>query len=404
MLDTVALRIGVSIGLSACGIAGAVAFGEVAGTAAAAICLALAHLVRVPSSSGRGLSLSAAVAAAVAMLTGGSVTVLLAGAAVGMPIGWLLVRWMHGRRAVDDIVPEEPIALVGFALVYRGTFFLVGLLDSAVDVMPYLPHFVGLMVGGVCWLVAAAVARGLWSGRRRRVSGRLLWRDALGDWPAYPMMIAAAGLFAVSWPVMGPWAVPLATLPYGFSHVALERLITTRRAYRQTIKALGKLPEAAGHVESGHAERTADLAVAIGSALGFSPREATRVEYAALLYDIGRVALGDPAVARSGYSEADLDRWSTAILGEVSYLDHVTDIISLRHRAYRRPGQVRDPEVPRASQVLRVASHYDRAVERGGMLVVDALESFHRGGAYDYDPEVVGALRRVLERRGVVVA
>ena len=38
------------------------------------------------------------------------------------------------------------------------------------------------------------------------------------------------------------------------------------------------------------------------------------------------------------------------------------------------------------------------------MLVVDALESFHRGGAYDYDPEVVGALRRVLERRGVVVA
>ena len=60
--------------------------------------------------------------------------------------------------------------------------------------------------------------------------------------------------------------------------------------------------------------------------------------------------------------------------------------------------------MPRASQVLRVAGDYARAVERGGMLVVDALESFHCGGAYDYDPEVVGALRRVLERRGVVVA
>ena len=30
----------------------------------------------------------------------------------------------------------------------------------------------------------------------------------------------------------------------------------------------------------------------------------------------------------------------------------------------------------------------------------DALEVLHRGVAYDYDPEVLAALRRVLLRRG----
>jgi len=30
----------------------------------------------------------------------------------------------------------------------------------------------------------------------------------------------------------------------------------------------------------------------------------------------------------------------------------------------------------------------------------DALEVLHRGVAYDYDPEILAALRRVLQRRG----
>jgi hypothetical protein len=32
---------------------------------------------------------------------------------------------------------------------------------------------------------------------------------------------------------------------------------------------------------------------------------------------------------------------------------------------------------------------------------VDALEVLHRGAAYEYDPDVIGALRRVLQRRGL---
>ena len=37
------------------------------------------------------------------------------------------------------------------------------------------------------------------------------------------------------------------------------------------------------------------------------------------------------------------------------------------------------------------------------MSPLEALEALHAGAAYEYDPEVVASLRRLLETRGVLV-
>lgn len=49
------------------------------------------------------------------------------------------------------------------------------------------------------------------------------------------------------------------------------------------------------------------------------------------------------------------------------------------------------------------AARFDSAVS-GGSSAVEAVEVLHRGSAYDYDPQIVAALRRVLQRRGVIAA
>jgi HD-GYP domain-containing protein (c-di-GMP phosphodiesterase class II) len=77
----------------------------------------------------------------------------------------------------------------------------------------------------------------------------------------------------------------------------------------------------------------------------------------------------------------------------------VAAIVGQSPRPYRRPGEERDPGLPASAQVVKVAAAYDCALGRG-LAPVDALEELHRGTAYDYDPEVVAALRRVLVRRG----
>ena len=54
------------------------------------------------------------------------------------------------------------------------------------------------------------------------------------------------------------------------------------------------------------------------------------------------------------------------------------------------------------SKIIKAASAYDHATTELGFMPVEALEVLHRGAAYDYDPDLVGAIRAVLERDEVV--
>ena len=165
--------------------------------------------------------------------------------------------------------------------------------------------------------------------------------------------------------------------------------------------ALGRIPEASGLVGNGRAQRTGSLAAAVAAEVRLSPSEVARVEYAGLLHDVGRVVYNDPAVASGGYSDSDVAAWGAAIIQESPFLAPVGQVVADQYKPYRRPGEARNELVPRSAQVVRVCAAYDRALHEEGKTVTEALENLHRGAAYDFDPEVVAALRRVLQKRGV---
>ena len=49
---------------------------------------------------------------------------------------------------------------------------------------------------------------------------------------------------------------------------------------------------------------------------------------------------------------------------------------------------------------MRATSAYDHLVVERELSALQAIEVLHQGAAYDFDPYVVAAMRRVLERRG----
>lgn len=355
-----------------------------------------AHVVTIPNSSGNRVPLIAAVAGAAALVTG-SPAVVLGAAAVALPIGWVTVRLRWGTRVSRDLYPAEALGLVVFAAGFLGG------LRALPDSQPSDPLVLSLFAGaGILWFLVAVIIRATFSRRTDAVAGRLLVLRALDDWPAYATLFASAALYAVTEDAMGLWSIPLAGLPYLFSHLSLSRVQDTRRAYDQTIKALGAIPEASGHVEVGHSSRTAELAVAIGAEMGLRSRALRRLEYAAVLHDIGRVVLGNPNVATGDYSFSDVAGWSAAIIAEARYLEPVAAIVASQHQPYRKPGEVRDPEIPVGSQIVRIAARYDSALDE--LSPLEAIELLHSGAAYDFDPQIVGALRHVLERRGAIAA
>jgi len=356
--------------------------------------LAAAHAAGFATPSGRRVSPTVAAAVAAWLLTAGSPIVMLGAGLFGLPLGALIVLIHRGRRSVRELVPAMPVGYGAFVVVAS-----LGHRLMAHDVQTSWVDL-GVVVGGaLVWFVVENGVRLVTAGSRRRLGRRLLWRHGLSEWQAFAGLVAVGAIVGVTLPELGWWAVPLAGVPYLFAHLALDRAAETRRTYRQTIRALGRTPEAGGLSPAGQADRTADLAVAIGSEHGLPSSDLERVAPAALLHDIGRLVLGDPAVAGSGYSTRDLAQWSAAIVSEVPHLRPVAEIVGDHHRPYRRPGESRDPSVASVAQIVKIASAYAGA-RAGGMSPRDSLEILHQGSAYDYDPGLVAVLRRVLVRRG----
>ena len=120
------------------------------------------------------------------------------------------------------------------------------------------------------------------------------------------------------------------------------------------------------------------------------------------MHDIGRITLNQPSILRMGFTDEDIARWGSEMIGDVSYLNEVATLVRKQHEPYRRPGQERDPDLPLGAKIIKAASAYDHATNELGFLPLEALEVLHRGAAYDYDPDVVSAIRNVLEREGAV--
>lgn len=365
-----------------------------------ALAITAGQLVSVPAPSGQRLYLGIGVAAAVPMLVNDTASVV-AIYAFGMVGSWLVFALRREQGAVlSTHFVSEALGLAGFGLA----FYVVRNSASSLAIGQDWATLFALVSAGTVWYAARAFLRSLVGLERVDLSVRYLWLLALEDWSAIVTMLIAGSLFGFAWPVMRWWALPVTVLPYAFSHTAFVRYHSTRVTYGQTIRALAQIPEVAGLAPRGHSNRTADLAVAVARELGMHPDDVTELEYAALVHDIGRITLNEPAILRAGYTDEDIARWGAQIVAEAPYLARVADLVREQHRPYRQAGQERDPDVPLASKVIKVVSAYDKARYEVGLPPIDALEQVHRGSTYDFDPNVTASLRRVLVHRGQVTS
>ncbi len=362
--------------------------------------IAAAHALSVPTPSGKRINLAIGPAVAAVVLLPNVLAVITA-FSVGLFGGWIVLRWRSktDRDADLDYVAES-VSMVAFGLVASGT--LSTLADTELPLA--WQQLIAIASGAVVWFVVRALVSAWVGTESEDLASRYLWLLALEDWTVALSIFTGGALFGMTWTEMGLWAFPVAILPYAFSHLAFVRYHSTRITYGQMIRALAQIPEVADLAPRGHSARTADLAVSMAREIGLHPNEVTQLEYSALMHDVGRITLTEPAILKAGYTDEDIARWGAQIIAEAPYLQEVSQYVRVQHNPYRRPGEAKDPDVPMISKIIKVASAYDQAVHEMGLSPLEALERVHRGSAYDFDPEVSGSLRRVLVQRGVVAA
>ncbi|SDL90970.1 HD-GYP domain, c-di-GMP phosphodiesterase class II (or its inactivated variant) [Nonomuraea maritima] len=261
---------------------------------------------------------------------------------------------------------------------------------------PALAVMVGLIT--VALLVDVLIAA-LLRAEQVRTAFRVAVRDEFTM--AFPLGVAVASsgvLLALATHSMDLVALLVFAAPLLVTQVAFRKYAGIRATYLQTVRALSRVTEVGGYVEPGHSRRVSRLAVAVGRELGLAEPELLELEYAALMHDIGQLSLHDPIPGGATVlTEPDQAR-SIAELGaevikQTGVLDRVAEIV-------RRQCDPITDDPPLASRIIKVANAYDDLVgpstdrDRGGA----ALDRIRSASGNTYDPHVIEALGRVIDR------
>lgn len=229
-------------------------------------------------------------------------------------------------------------------------------------------------------------------------------RDELTEAAPLTFAIAVTGpTVALMAPVLGLLAVPVALVPLAMAYSAVGQYARNRATNRQLVATLSRLTEEGGYTAHLHAERVAELSVRMARVLGLGDAELRLVEYAALLHDLGQISLRDPipdgaTVLAAPSDQLDIAAEGARIIRRAETFEVVADYVEAQTTPYRL---VRENarEVPLASRILKCANAFDD-LTRGSSdraAVSAAMERIHLGLGYEYDPDVVEALTRVVE-------
>jgi hypothetical protein len=356
--------------------------------------------IAIPTRTGTTRTVAHGVGAAVPLILVDDMPLFDRAAAIAVGLGGLGVVWL-----VSAIRGKEQRLLIPVMLQSLSAYAVYAMLIVSLgSVAPFdqtvgwprtflfLTAALGAFIFELAWASLVVAGRDRGGIRYRTLRG-------LGDADSYLAITGAGALFGLSFNDVGWWALVISALPYSFTHTALARFRNTKTTYEQTLRALAQIPEVAGHAAPGHALAAARLGRQLALDLRLDPRRVDRAEHASLMHEVGLVALNEPGIAHGGYTDFDIARWGSEVLGESRHLSEVADAVRRQYDAYRSPGGAADPTLGPLPRIVRVVGAFIRGTERGRS-VPEVLDDLQRGTSDDFDPEVVAALRVRLERTG----
>jgi hypothetical protein len=364
----------------------AVGGGHAVSMAVAVLAGAAATFVRMPSRSARRRWSPTPV-------------VVLAVALIGTPAWPGTAAVLAGALGAAAMTPARsqlapgPANLTGSAVVFIGLHLLrpLGAVPLADAPRLHWRELALVLVLAAVWYVTECSLEALAS-PESRAARRYWFRRALRDWPVAIVAISAAVTLAVLWSHSIPWALLVALGPFAITLHLGGRLAHGRELADNTVRALGRLPEAAGLVQSGHAQSVADLAVAMGRLAGYVGPDLEELEVAAQLHDLGLLATTRPSVRESGFSSAEVATWGAHVMSKSQALRDAAPIVAGFREPFRIPGADPDPHLDPRAQIVQVACMVVERLEAGSSIDT-AVEELYRYSLFQLDPHVISLVR-----------
>lgn len=283
----------------------------------------------------------------------------------------LLVDGHVGAPLGDGDLPQILIPLTALALTCAlGNIVLTSLAISALR-----SERLGSTFAGIAWLIPTQVA------------------------------LAYVGLLIGQVLSISVVAFPLFVAPLVIARQLYQRYSFLKAAYADTVRSLIGALEAKDPYTRGHSERVAAYSLQIGSRLGLDSAQQERLEYAALLHDVGKLAVPCEILRKQG-SLTEEERQKirehasrgAEMVSRIPPLHDLAAFVGQHHERYAGggyPDGVHDVGIHQFARILAVADSYDAMTTsrsyRVAMGSEEAIEELFTQSGTQFDPAVVAA-------------
>lgn len=179
----------------------------------------------------------------------------------------------------------------------------------------------------------------------------------------------------------------------------------------ETVLTIARTVDAKDENTSQHSARVAEYSVLIGKALGMNDNELQNLKRAAIVHDIGKIAIPDSVLNKPGQLTDDeyiimknhvLE--GAKILKDFTLVDRIIEGVLYHHERYDGSGYIhglKGKEIPLFARIIGVADAFDamtaNRVYRKKMDIDYVLEELNKGKYKQFDGELIDILFNLID-------
>ncbi|MBN2405495.1 MAG: HD-GYP domain-containing protein [Coriobacteriia bacterium] len=247
-----------------------------------------------------------------------------------------------------------------------------------------------------------------------------VWRDQnLVVYLTSFVILALLGFGMAQLIAVAGWSgAALLVVPFAVARQTFQVYRQLADAYTETIRSFVAAIEAKDPYTRGHSERVAQYSRSIAQGVGMRGHDLERVEFAALLHDVGKIGVSRSLLMKPGqltaeeFAEIRLHPQTGCVLVEsVEFLADIVPMVRFHHERLDGTGYpdgVQGSQIPFEARILGVADAYDAMTSdrpyRRALSHEEAVEEMLRVAGTQLDPQLVAVFVDVMNPSSECVA